>query len=61
MADTGPAPLIEALERIIASEEELESLDAPLLLGERAADDSGTRHPLEGVARELDVEDLLER
>lgn len=61
MAVRNPATYEEAIERINELDEELESLDALLLLREREAADSGTRHALEDVARELDAEDLLER
>jgi hypothetical protein len=59
MAVREPANYEEALERIVELEEELESLDALLLLRERAASDNGARHDLADVARELDAEDLL--
>jgi hypothetical protein len=61
MAVREPSTYEEALERIGELEEELESLDALLLLRERAASDDGTRHTLEDVARELGAEDLLDR
>jgi hypothetical protein len=61
MAVRNPATYEEAIERIHELEEELESLDALLLLREREATDDGTRHALEDVARELDAEDLLDR
>jgi hypothetical protein len=61
MAVRNPATYDEAIERINELEEELESLDALLLLREREAADNGTRHALEDVARELDAEDLLDR
>ena len=61
MAVRDPATYEEAIERINELEEELESLDALLLLRERTAADNGTRHALEDVARELDAEDLLDR
>jgi hypothetical protein len=61
MADTDPATYTEAMERIVELEDELESLDALLLLLERAAADNGTRHTLEVVALDLDAEDLLDR
>jgi hypothetical protein len=61
MAVGDPATYEEAIERINELEEELESLDALLLLRERAAADNGSRHALEDVARELDAEDLLDR
>lgn len=60
MAVREPATYEQALERISELEEELESLDALLLLRERAAGDNGTRHALADVARELGAEDLLE-
>ena len=50
----------EARVRARQLEEELESLDALLLLRERAAGDNGTRHALADVARELGAEDLLD-
>jgi hypothetical protein len=52
-----PASYEEALERISELEEELESLDALLLLRERAASDSGARHALRDVGCELGVEE----
>ncbi len=61
MAVREPTTYEDALERISELEEELESLDALLLLRERAASDNGVRHPLEDVARELGAEDLLGR
>lgn len=61
MADTDPATCTEAMERIVELEDELESLDALLLLLERAAADTGTRQALEVVALDLDAEDLLDR
>jgi len=61
MAVKEPATYEQALERISELEEELESLDALVLLRERAANDNGTRHTLEVVARELDAEGLLDR
>jgi hypothetical protein len=61
MAVREPTTYEEALERISELEEELESLDALLLLRERAASDSGSRHALADVARELGAEDLLDR
>ncbi|MBA3366435.1 MAG: hypothetical protein H0U03_11755 [Actinobacteria bacterium] len=39
--------------RIVELEEQLESLDALLLLSERAASDSGTRHALANVASDV--------
>lgn len=60
MAVREPTTYEEALERISELEEELESLDALLLLRERSAADNGKRHDLADVARELGVEDLLE-
>lgn len=59
MAVREPTTYQEAVERISELEEELESLDALLLLHECAAGDSGTRHDLAYVARELGAEDLL--
>jgi hypothetical protein len=61
MAVKEPATYDEALERINELEEELESLDALLLLRERAASDNGGRHSLEDVARQLGADDLLDR
>jgi hypothetical protein len=60
MAVKEPATYDEALERIGELEEELESLDALLLLRERAASDAGGRHALEDVARDLGADDLLD-
>lgn len=60
MAVREPTTYEEALERISELEEEIESLDALLLLRERAAGDNGTRHTLADVARELGAEDMLE-
>lgn len=51
----------EALERIGELEEEFEALDALLLMRERAATESGDRHALAEVARDLGAEDLLGR
>jgi hypothetical protein len=56
-----PATYEEALKVISELEEELESLDALLLLRERTASDNGARHALVDVARELGAEDLLDR
>lgn len=61
MAVREPATYEEALERISELEEELEALDALLLLRERVASDNGVRHALEDVARELGAEDPLDR
>ncbi|MBA3364244.1 MAG: hypothetical protein H0U03_00435 [Actinobacteria bacterium] len=61
MAVREPATYEEALERIVELEGQLESLDALLLLSERAASDDGDRHALVEVARDLDAEDLLGR
>jgi hypothetical protein len=61
MAVRQPATYEDALERISELEEELESLDALVLLRERAASDNGARHSLEDVARELGADDLLDR
>lgn len=61
MAVPEPANYEEALERINELEELLESLDALLLLRERAENDNGNRHALADVARDLDAEDLLGR
>lgn len=58
MAVREPTTYEEALERISELEEELESLDALVLLRERAADDNGTRHALADVARDLGAEGL---
>jgi hypothetical protein len=60
MAVREPANYEEALERIVELEEELESLEALLLLRERSASDNGARHGLADVARELGAEDVLE-
>lgn len=60
MAVSEPATYEQALERISELEEELESLDALLLLRERIVDDDGTRHALADVARKLRAEDLLD-
>lgn len=51
----------EALERIGELEEEFEALDALLLMRERATTESGDRHDLAEVARDLGAEDLLGR
>jgi hypothetical protein len=59
MAVREPADYEEALERIAELEQELESLDALLLLRERTASDTGARHALADVARELGADDLL--
>jgi hypothetical protein len=59
MAVKEPADYEQALERIAELEQELESLDALLLLRERAASDTGARHALADVARELGADDLL--
>ena len=59
MAVREPADYEQALERIAELEQELESLDALLLLRERAASDTGARHALADVARELGADDLL--
>jgi hypothetical protein len=56
-----PATYEEALKVISELEEELESLDALLLLRERTTSDNGERHALVDVARELGAEDLLDR
>ena len=61
MAVRDPATYEEAIERISELEEELDSLDALLLLRERTAADNGARHPLEDVARELDAEGHFDR
>lgn len=60
MAVKEPATFDEALERIGELEEELESLDALLLLRERVASDTGERHSLEDVAREFGTGNLLD-
>jgi hypothetical protein len=60
MAVREPATYGEALERISELEETLESLDALLLLRERAASDNGSRHALEDVALELGAEALAD-
>lgn len=59
MAVPEPATYEEALARINELEEQLESLDALLLLRERAANDNGNRHALADVAQDLDADDLL--
>jgi hypothetical protein len=59
MAVRDPATYDEALELIRQLEEEIESLDALLLLRERAGDDAGPRHSLADVATELGADDLL--
>lgn len=59
MAVKEPADYAQAVERIAELEQELESLDALLLLRERAASDTGARHALADVARELGADDLL--
>lgn len=51
-----PATHDEALERIAELEQELEALDALVLLRERAATDARGRHALADVANELGVE-----
>ena len=61
MAAPEPEAYEEALARIGEREEELESLDALLLLRERSASDNGNRHALADVARELGAEDLVDR
>jgi hypothetical protein len=61
MAVREPSSYEEAIERIHELEAELESLDALLLLRERAAADSGRRHTLADVAGELGADDLLDR
>lgn len=60
MAVREPTTYEEALVRISELEEELASLDALLLLRERAASDNGGRHTLADVAWELGAEDLLD-
>ncbi len=57
-ADTCTHVLVDAVSgdrphRIVELEEQLESLDALLLLSERAASDSGTRHALANVASDV--------
>jgi hypothetical protein len=54
VADRNPTTFEEAIERINDLEEELESLDALLLLRERVESDDGSRHALEDVALDLD-------
>jgi uncharacterized protein involved in exopolysaccharide biosynthesis len=61
MATSDPATYEEALEVIRELEEQIESLDAVLLLRERAAKDGGRRHGIEDVATELGASDLLRR
>jgi hypothetical protein len=61
MAVREPTTYDEAIERIHELEEELESLDALLLLRERAAADNGGRHTLADVAGDLGADDLLGR
>jgi hypothetical protein len=61
MAVRDPATYDEALEVIRVLEEEIESLDALLLLRERAVNDTGERHRLAEAATELGVDDLLRR
>jgi hypothetical protein len=61
MAVREPASYEEALERISELEEEIESLDALLLLREREARDNGTRHSLGDLAGELGADDALDR
>jgi hypothetical protein len=59
MAIPDPATYEAACEVIRRLEEEVESLDALLLIRERAADDTGQRHRLADVATELGADDLL--
>ena len=54
-----PTNYEEALARIRVLEEQLDSLDGLVLLRERASSDSGARHAVKDVARDLDGEDLL--
>jgi hypothetical protein len=61
MADRDPATCEEAVERIRELEEELESLDALVLLRDRAGNDTGQRHSLADVATEVGADDLLRR
>jgi hypothetical protein len=61
MAARKPADYDDALARIAELEEEIESLDALLLLREREAGDTRARHSLADVARELGADDVLER
>lgn len=56
-----PVTLDEALERIRELEQQIESLDALLLLRGRVANDNGQRHRVADVATELGAEDLLQR
>jgi hypothetical protein len=58
MAVGDPATYEEALELIRELEEEIESLDALLLLRERAANNAGKRCGLADVATELGAGDL---
>ena len=60
MAVKDPATFEQALRRISELEEELESLDALLLLREREASDNGPRHALADVAREIDAKALVD-
>ena len=61
MAVRDPTTYEEAVERIRRLEEEIESLDALLLLRDRAGIDARQRHSLEDVATELGADDLLRR
>lgn len=61
MAIRQPANYEEALARIGELEDELESLEALLLLRERAASDNEACRPLDDVARELDAKHSLDR
>jgi hypothetical protein len=61
MAVPDPATYEEALGVIRELEEEIESLDALLLLHERAVNDAGQRHRLADVATDLGADDLLRR
>jgi hypothetical protein len=59
MAVRQPVDYEQALERIAELEQELESLDALLLLRERSASNTGARHTLADVARELGTDEPL--
>ena len=59
MALRQPVDYEQALESIAELEQELESLDALLLLREHSTRNTGARHALADVARELGADDLL--
>ncbi len=59
MAARDPATYEEALAVIRVLEEEIESLDALLLVRERAVNDTGEGRGLADVATELGADDLL--